>query len=336
MKGLMPLIIKERKKSNFILSMNALLRRLPLSHPKRGLIESDLTKRKAGIRGEESVDYFLKDLPEFIIVKDIRLSNGNGDFYQIDMLLLCPNFLLTLEIKNISGTIYFDPAFNQLIQSMQEKERGFLDPLIQAKRQQKELAKWLADRKIHTPIEYLVVISNPSTIIKTPSYHKVALEKVLHASHLRERIDRLKEKYPEEKLTDREIRKLSRAITNKHIPANYSVLKYYDIDIKEIITGIQCPACSRFSLKRVRGTWKCGNCLTADKEAHIRTLHDYFLLISSSITNQQFREFTHLSSSNIAKKLLTALKLPYTGSYKDRTYQLSADFFESLHFTGRK
>ncbi|WP_258759445.1 nuclease-related domain-containing protein [Cytobacillus firmus] len=322
------MIIKERKISNFILSMNALLRRLPLSHPKRGLIESDLTKRKAGIRGEEAVDYFLKDLPEFIILKDIRLSNGNGDFYQIDVLLLCSNFLLILEIKNISGTIYFDPAFNQLIQSKQEKERGFLDPLIQAKRQQKELAKWLADRKIHTPIEYFVVISNPSTVIKTPSYHKLALEKVLHASHLRERIDKLKENYPEEKLTDREIRKLSRAITKKHIPANYNVLKYYDIDIKEIITGIQCPACSRFSMKRVRGTWKCSSCHTSDKEAHIRALHDYLFLISSSITNQQFREFTQLSSSNIAKKLLTALKLPYSGEKKSRIYQIPKDFFE--------
>lgn len=330
------MIIKERKISNFIPSMNALLRRLPLSHPKRSLIESELTKRKAGNRGEEAVDYFLKDLPEFIIVKDVRLSNGNGDFYQIDILLLCPNFLLILEIKNISGTIYFDPAFNQLIQRRQENERGFLDPLIQAKRQQKELSKWLADRKIPTTIEYLVVISNPSTIIKTSSYHKLALEKVLHASHLRERIDKLKEKYPEEKLTDREIRKLGRVITNKHIPANYNVLKYFDIDINEINAGIQCSACSRFSVKRVRGTWKCSSCHTSDKEAHIRTLHDYLLLISSSITNQQFREFTHLSSSNIAKKLLTALKLPYTGSYKDRTYHLSAELFEKFHFTGRK
>ncbi|AND42116.1 nuclease-related domain-containing protein [Cytobacillus oceanisediminis] len=210
------------------------------------------------------------------------------------------------------------------------------DPLIQAKRQQKELGKWLADHKIHTPIEYLVVISNPSTVIKTSSYHKLAIEKVLHASHLRERIDKLKENYPAETLTDREIRKLSRAITKKNIPANYNVLKYYDIDIKEIITGIQCPECSRFSMKRMLGTWKCSNCHTADKEAHIRTLHDYLLSISSSITNQQFREFTHLSSSNIAKKLLTALKLPFSSSYKDRTYQLSADFFERLHFTSRK
>lgn len=94
------------------------------------------------------------------------------------------------------------------------------DPLIQAKRQQKELGKWLADHKIHTPIEYLVVISNPSTVIKTSSYHKLAIEKVLHASHLRDRIDKLKENYPAETLTDGEIRKLSRAITKKHIPAN--------------------------------------------------------------------------------------------------------------------
>lgn len=330
------MIVKERKVPDFIRSMEVLLRRLPVTHSKRALIENDLIKRRAGFRGEEAVDYFLKDLAEFMILKDIRLSNGYGGFYQIDVLLLCSNFLIILEIKNISGTIYFDPTFNQLIQSKHEIERGFLDPLIQAKRQQKELAKWIADMNFCIPIEYLVVISNPSTIIKTSSYHKLALEKVLHASHLRDRIEKLKEKYPLEKLTDRDIKKLSRAITKKHIPANYNILKYYDMDIKELITGIQCPACSRFSMKRVRGTWKCSSCQSADKEAHIRTLHDYLLLISSSITNQQFREFTHLSSSNIAKKLLTGMKLPYSGSFKDRSYQLSADFFEVLHFTGRK
>ncbi|RBP91376.1 hypothetical protein DFO70_108160 [Cytobacillus firmus] len=236
---------------------------------------------------------------------------------------MCCSYVQTsfLSSKLRISPALFDPAFNQLIQSKQENERGFLDPLIQAKRQQKELAKWLADRKIHTP-------SNLSTFIKTSSYHKLALEKVLHAGHLIERIDKLKEKYPVGKLTDRGIRKLSRAITKKHIPANYNFLKYYEIDIKEIITGIQCPACSRFSMKRVRGTWKCRSCHTADKEAHIRTLHDYLLLISSSITNQQFREFTHLSSSNIAKKLLTALKLPYTGEKKSRIYQLPKDLFK--------
>ncbi|TFI47936.1 NERD domain-containing protein [Diaphorobacter sp. DS2] len=253
MKGLMPVIVKERKVPDFIRSMEVLLRRLPVTHSKRALIENDLIKRRAGFRGEEAVDYFLKDLAEFMILKDIRLSNGYGGFYQIDVLLLCSNFLIILEIKNISGTIYFDPTFNQLIQSKHEIERGFLDPLIQAKRQQKELAKWIADMNFCIPIEYLVVISNPSTIIKTSSYHKLALEKVLHASHLRDRIEKLKEKYPLEKLTDRDIKKLSRAITKKHIPANYNILKYYDMDIKELITGIQCPACSRFSMKRGAG-----------------------------------------------------------------------------------
>jgi len=96
-KGMMPVILKERKAPDFIRSLEILLRRLPGTHSKRALIENDLVKRRAGFRGEEAVDYFLKDLAGFIILKDIRLSNGNGDFYQIDMLLLCPNFLLILN-----------------------------------------------------------------------------------------------------------------------------------------------------------------------------------------------------------------------------------------------
>ncbi len=111
MKGMMHVIVKERKSPDFIQRMEALLRRLPASHSKRVLIENDLAKRKAGFRGEEAVDYFLKHLNEFTIIHDIRLAGGNDDFFQIDALLLYSNFILILEIKNISGTIYFDSPF---------------------------------------------------------------------------------------------------------------------------------------------------------------------------------------------------------------------------------
>lgn len=327
MKGMMHVIVKERKSPDFIQRMEALLRRLPASHSKRVLIENDLAKRKAGFRGEEAVDYFLKHLNEFTIIHDIRLAGGNDDFFQIDALLLYSNFILILEIKNISGTIYFDSAFNQLIQIKQDNERGFLNPLIQAKRQQKELTKWLNDLKISMPVEYLIVNSNPSTVIKTSSYHKNALDRVLHPDQLPDRIERLKMKYPLEILTAKELKKLGRSLVKKHCPANYDVLSYHDIQAKEIITGIQCPSCSRFSMKRARGTWKCAACSAPDKEGHIKALQDYFFLIDSSITNHQFRSFTRLSSSNIAKKLLTALSLPYSGEKKSRTYHIPLNFF---------
>jgi hypothetical protein len=81
-------------------------------------------------------------------------------------------------------------------------------------------------------------------------------------------------------------------------------------------------------VERVRGTWKCSACNIVDKEAHIKALQDYFHLIDSSITNHQFRSFTYLSSSNIAKKLLTGLKLPYSGEKKSRMYHIPLNFFE--------
>jgi hypothetical protein len=323
----MHLLVKRRKSTDFIQSIDALLRRLPGNHPKRALIENDLAKRKAGYRGEKAVDYFINSLTEFTVIHDIRLYNGT-EFFQIDTLLLSPSFILILEIKNISGTIFFDPTFNQLIQTKQDMEKGFLDPLMQARRQQKELTKWLFDMKVKIPIEYLIVISNPSTVIKASSYHKNALARVLHANQLLERIDKLKVKYPEEKLTVKEIRKVSKTIIKKHSPPNYNVLKYYNLQEKDIITGIQCHSCSKFSVERVRGTWKCSACNIVDKEAHIKALQDYFYLIDSSITNHQFRSFTYLSSSNIAKKLLTGLKLPHSGEKKSRLYHIPLNFFE--------
>ncbi|MDA6162049.1 nuclease-related domain-containing protein, partial [Escherichia coli] len=73
----------------------------------------------------------LSHLPdkEFTILHDLRLFNGST--YS---LILSPYFALIIEVKNILGTLLFDETFNQFIRTRNEKEEGFPNPLIQAKR----------------------------------------------------------------------------------------------------------------------------------------------------------------------------------------------------------
>ncbi|WP_408010650.1 nuclease-related domain-containing protein [Pseudalkalibacillus sp. A8] len=83
--------------------------------------------------------------------------------------MLSPYFYTIVEVKNIMGTLYFDPVFNQLIRKKTYGyEVGFPDPTFQVKRQQSQFFKWLKQYNLPTaPVRYLIGIGDSKTILKT-------------------------------------------------------------------------------------------------------------------------------------------------------------------------
>ncbi|WP_264806750.1 nuclease-related domain-containing protein [Cytobacillus sp. NCCP-133] len=302
---------------------HALLKRISKNHPKRPDIESDQTRRLAGYKGEQAVDFHLRKLPvkEYIILHDLRLSNDKH-FFQIDTLLLNSNFALILEVKNYSGTLYFDPDFNQLIQTNSKGEvKGYPNPIEQAAQQCAELKKWLQKRNAAIPIEFLVIISKPSTILKAaPGYAKM-LQKVQHVQFLLKSIEKVKSAYRNEIFILKDLKKISRALIKEHTPLSFDILEYYGIPPADIQTGVICKSCSHRPMKRHFGTWFCLKCQSKDKEAHLHAVKDIFLLNNHApLTNQKICGFLNLPSGDIAKKLLTSMQLPYSGTKKGRVY----------------
>lgn len=128
-----------------------------------------MNKRRSGYLGECSLDYYLSFLKDqdYRILHGLRLLNEKQKYFQIDTLILTTTVLLPIEIKNYSGTITFDHQFQQLIQTKGGVEKAYEDPLLQIDRHQTQLKNWLTTNKFPGfPIVPLVVISNPSTIIK--------------------------------------------------------------------------------------------------------------------------------------------------------------------------
>ncbi|MFY4775123.1 hypothetical protein [Metabacillus sp. RGM 3146] len=76
------MIIKPRNIPLHIQQLEALLRRLPESHPKRSFIQEDYLKNMAGYRGEQSVDYYFTylDKDKYYILHDLRLSDDTHFF----------------------------------------------------------------------------------------------------------------------------------------------------------------------------------------------------------------------------------------------------------------
>ena len=319
------MICKPRKVPRINQQLEALLRRLPLDHMKREQIAADFAKRNAGFAGEQSLDYPLSFLEEdFYIFHDLRLYDGTH-FFQIDTLILCKGFILILEVKNIQGTLFFDTDFNQLIRTKAEIIEAFPDPLLQAERQRSQLFKWLNTYKLSkVPIETLVVISSPRTILQSAPNNHPLYEKVIHNAKLPITISSFRKKYPPILKTIQLNRLVDSILQNNH-PLETDILAQYLIKREEIIKGVYCYSCAHIPITRRNGIWYCPRCGKASRDAHLQALADYILLYGHSITNHSARDFLSVRSSSTVNKILRDLNLKNTGNNRWRVYHFKAE-----------
>jgi hypothetical protein len=317
--------VNDRKIPRIILKLDALQERLHPQHVKLSLITEEFNKRWAGHKGEMSLDYVLSllDPHEYAVFHGVRLKIDDT-FFQIDTLLISQKFILILEVKNLAGTIYFDQVFNQLIQIKDGKENGLPDPLIQIKRQESQLFKWIKQNNLPSiPIYSLVVISNDKTLIKTSSDNKFISAKVIHKYLLPSKVTQITNSINKESYTDKELKKLIKTLKKKHEEANPPILQRYNISAGEILIGVTCERCRFRPLVRMHGSWYCSKCKNSDQNGHVRALKDYELLIGPVITNKEIKRFLNVGSRHVVLRLLKSLNLPTTGTKKGTTYDLT-------------
>ncbi|WP_246941398.1 nuclease-related domain-containing protein [Bacillus pinisoli] len=326
------MLLKERQISIRIRKLEALLRRLPKTHPTYSDLEVELAKNLAGYRGEQSMNYYYSYLMDnkYCIFHDLRLFDQQH-YFQMDTLLLCPSFILIVEVKNFIGTLFFDSNFKQLIRTHNGKEEAFPNPLIQAKNHQRKLSDWLEVNKLPSlPIESLVVISNPQAIIRTSPNYKEAFQKVTTSQNFLDKLVLIEATYKTERLTGKEIKKISKMLLSKHAEGNPDLLRQFSINKDDLLLGVYCPSCSRIPMNRIETKWFCTFCNAYSSDAHIHSLSDYLLLFETTITNRKLREFLRIESRNIATYLLSSMNLPTTGKGKGTTYHLSSTQLDYL------
>jgi hypothetical protein len=317
------LMNKERKIPIRLLQEEALLRRLPKGHPLLPKIGSSVERRKAGHRGEQNIDYHLSFLPQnkYLIFRGLRLIDQHP--FQIDTLLLSPRLILSIETKNISGTLTFDKHSEQMIRKYGDTEEGFSNPLRQAERQVIQLRNWLHKHKFPAiPIEYFVTISQSQTILK--SNHMNLFEKVIHTEQVVNRIQSIDKRYRTDIIDEKMIRKISRTLIKEDTYASSDILKSWNISPSEIVPGVECPFCHTIPMTRTHGKWCCSVCKEISKDAHIQAIKDYFLLLGKTMSNKQCREFLFISSKRTAEQLLNSMNLTREGVTRGIVYRMKS------------
>ncbi|MGE7601085.1 nuclease-related domain-containing protein [Peribacillus sp. NPDC097675] len=318
------MIKKPCKKPLKMFKLEALIRRLPLNHPKQKYITSDYRKMLTGHKGEMTIGAELAYLSGgFYIFHDLRLQHDATRFFQLDLLLLSKNVMMIIEVKNFAGSLYFDRAYPQLIRTKDGLEQAYLDPLIQVNIQKERLMNWMKLHKFpELPIETLIANANSNTIIKTTPGHTSILKQITGKETLISKIQSLENKFPSKLLTPRLLNKISNALLQNHIPLNQNILNLYQIPETDLLKGVQCPKCLALPMKRERGKWICNSCSYHSKCAHIKTLSDFAVLIRPTVTNKDVRSFLQIESETIANRILSGMDLEHYGSNKGREYVL--------------
>lgn len=325
----MHLIAKDWALSIRIQKLQALEQRISPLHPIYPDVKAELSNRLAGYRGEKSLSFHINQLPDskYFIFHGLRLLYKKY-YFQIDNLLLCSAFGLILEVKNMGGELRFEKNFNQMIQTQKDNRIRRTNPVLQAKVQAIKLKKWLMVNNCpKIPIYYLFVNSNPNTIIVSEPDNERTNQLICNSEFLIEKIIQIENVNKKEILDSKQLRRIKRLLLAKHTPENPNILQHFNLTQYDILTGVQCPSCNYLPMIYYWGKWNCPNCKVKSKTAHMKAVHDYFLLIKPSITNTEFRKFLHIDSVHIAQKLLSSMNLTYTGKYKDRVYH-SLPFLE--------
>jgi len=314
---------------NTVEQLEALARRLPPAHRKQTEIQASLKKELAGIKGQNAIQFplrFLSIEPPPIVIHNPRLSDEHG-FFEIDVLVLCQQFIAILEIKNWYGTLFVDGEQQIIRVGDDGVEEGMANPFSQAKLQKHRLGKWLDHQGFccDIPILPLVIIAFPTTILKSLTPNTEIPSSLLHCHRLSWKISCLLEHYPKQAMSMKQLSMLSETISRSHVVKELRILDKYGIQKEMLRGGVFCPACHSVPMARVHGSWQCPACKNKSQTAHMQALRDYQLLLGSDISNEDARLFLKISSSDLARRILMESSIRSVGKGKGRRYELGLD-----------
>ncbi|WP_430735814.1 nuclease-related domain-containing protein [Gracilibacillus dipsosauri] len=209
----------------------------------------------AGRYGENSLDYYfdLCSIEGKKVIKDLRIVGKTA--FQIDRLLLTPSFLCLLEVKNITGTIYFDQDAHQLYGETEDKNDIFPDPLLQVDLQKAQLRRFLLEYSIDIPPIFTAsVFVHPNARLLLQDYSERS--RILTGIALPSYLEKLAKKYPPV-ITSHQVELLSRFLESHHQSAVINILEKYEVLWEDLIKGVRCPSCNQYAMKRNRMRWEC-------------------------------------------------------------------------------
>lgn len=300
-----------RTKPPLLVSLPRLITRLPDHDLNKEKLAKRLYQLQAGYSGELKVDYYLQKigvLDSSIILTNVELTLSSNYSFQIDTLIISRQTIFILEVKNIKGNIYFKSNPHHLLREIDGDETIMECPLTQLEITKENLSIWLAQKGIEMNISGIVVLANNQCIVKeTPPNPAITYMKRL-AIILRQ-MNKMTPIYKSE-----DIQMIAKLIKTNQTTYNvYPLCDYFNINPNLLKKGQLCSICHRTLFYRTSKIRYCMHCKKEEPHNPSRSMQDWFMLISHSITNKQCREFLQLKNPNESYYILKTLKLEKVG-----------------------
>jgi hypothetical protein len=311
------MIIKKRSAQINFLGQAALKKRLDIDHHKFNDVESNYFRSKAGVSGEDFVDQQLAryEHPEtHFIIHDLHLKSSS--FFQIDNLFVTQSFALIIEVKNIKHTVDLMQNPHFMKQTSPEGKVVIMDsPEEQLDKNIIWLKDWFLRRNWVLPVEGVIVFTNSdSNIIPNKCKYDIVRPRYL-TKKIRKMVT------SKEVLSQEQLIRLGEELLMNHRDYEQKALQAkYNLTSTDIITGVECPVCFEIGMKWTKRKWVCSN-NHVSTNAHLQTLEDYFYIFGPEINNTEFRRFFHISSKDVAARMLKKLNLNEIGKGRWRRYR---------------
>lgn len=297
------MMTRRRNKPLILKKLEAIQRRIRPKHPKASMINAEVAKRLAGYHGELKLDYYLGYIPnDYVVLPDITLSFDRKDV-QFDAIIISRRAIFVIEVKNFQGTISFDPQLRQCFREHRGTTDGFDYPLTQTDNAIILLRKWLEQQNLSgLPIYPIISFAHAETIIKVVGERDPTLNHVTYVTSVPTKMMHIHDNLQKEN------RKLQSDIIYRILNAtkefDIDIMSQYEIAHTDIQTGVHCPQCQTLAMEWERQSWHCPTCQHQSKTAHHQALQDYQTIYHTHITNYKCRNFLHIQSRHIARRLL--------------------------------
>lgn len=253
------------------------------------------------------------------ILNDVSLSSSA--LFQIDTLILTPEFAMICEVKNIAGELSIIKNPPQLLRTADNGQvSGFPSPIAQLKNTCQLFEDWLTARSIDLPVVGSVVLAYPKQRLSIFTTDVPVLFPSMIPQHIRSLYKQ------EPLLSPEELEGLADRVAKEHrpyVPKPISIS--YSINPKDFRTGVLCPSCDSFGMKKSGRFWICPFCKARSKTAHLNAIHDWFHLFEGPLTNEECRRFCQLHCSQFTRRTLLGMKLVPVGANKNRGYIKNID-----------
>lgn len=127
------------QQSRHYLFVKTLLNRMKMDDLDAPAIEQEFYRLEAGLSGEQKLkrllsDYYFKSASH--IFYNFECINSKGFTHQMDALLITPHFVVVMEVKQISDTLFYKPVLHEFSRVQENVSENFPNPFDQAYRHQ--------------------------------------------------------------------------------------------------------------------------------------------------------------------------------------------------------